>query len=185
MLAQVNLADIVERCGGYDAELDFGKVLSVGEQQRLAVARVLLSKPRYVVLDEATSALDAKNEAHLYAQLVAGKSTLVSVTHHPGLVRYHQQVLELIGDGTWKLSEAEGYTLSRMSEATPHAPRVEPAMGLMVTMPITRRHSLRRRAELGRRANREARRRSKPGSSRYEIRVAIQTSNFGLQAQWP
>jgi hypothetical protein len=35
----------------------------------------------------------------------------VSVTHHPGLVKYHEQVLELIGDGTWKLREAEGYTL--------------------------------------------------------------------------
>jgi putative ATP-binding cassette transporter len=111
VLSDVNLGDIVERCGGFDEELDFGKVLSVGEQQRLAVARVLLHKPRYVVLDEATSALDEKNEAHLYARLVAAESTLVSVTHHPGLVKYHQQVLELVGDGTWKLLEAEGYTL--------------------------------------------------------------------------
>jgi vitamin B12/bleomycin/antimicrobial peptide transport system ATP-binding/permease protein len=111
VLVQVNLADIVERCGGFDEELDFAKVLSVGEQQRLAVARVLLSKPRYVVLDEATSALDEKNEAHLYTQLVAGKATLVSVTHHPGLVKYHGQVLELVGDGTWNLREAEGYKL--------------------------------------------------------------------------
>ncbi len=111
VLVQVNLGDVVERCGGFDEELDFGKVLSVGEQQRLAVARVLLSKPRYVVLDEATSALDEKNEAHLYAQLVAGKATLVSVTHHPGLVKYHGQVLEIVGDGTWNLREAEGYKL--------------------------------------------------------------------------
>jgi vitamin B12/bleomycin/antimicrobial peptide transport system ATP-binding/permease protein len=111
VLKQVNLGSIVERCGGFDEELDFGKVLSVGEQQRLAVARVLLSKPRYVVLDEATSALDEKNEAMLYTQLVAGETTLVSVTHHPGLVKYHQQVLELVGDGTWQLRQAEGYTL--------------------------------------------------------------------------
>jgi putative ATP-binding cassette transporter len=111
VLKLVNLADIVERCGGFDAELDFDKVLSVGEQQRLAVARVLLSKPRYVVLDEATSALDERNEAQLYTQLVAGNATLVSVTHHPGLLKYHEQVLELVGDGTWKLREAAGYTL--------------------------------------------------------------------------
>jgi len=111
VLKQVNLGNIVERCGGFDEELDFGKVLSVGEQQRLAVARVLLSKPRYVVLDEATSALDEKNEAMLYTQLVAGQTTLVSVTHHPGLVKYHQQVLELVGDGTWQLRQAEGYRL--------------------------------------------------------------------------
>jgi vitamin B12/bleomycin/antimicrobial peptide transport system ATP-binding/permease protein len=111
VLAQVNLTGIVERCGGFDEELDFGKVLSVGEQQRLAVARVLLSKPRYVVLDEATSALDEKNEAMLYKQLASGETTLVSVTHHPGLVKYHKQVLELTGDGTWQLRQAEGYTL--------------------------------------------------------------------------
>jgi putative ATP-binding cassette transporter len=111
VLRSVNLGDIVERCGGFDEDLDFGKVLSVGEQQRLAVARVLLHKPRYVVLDEATSALDEKNEARLYAQLVAAETTLVSVTHHPGLVKYHKQVLELVGDGTWKLVDAEGYTL--------------------------------------------------------------------------
>jgi len=112
VLKSVNLADIVARCGGFDEELDFGKVLSVGEQQRLAVARVLLSQPRYVVLDEATSALDEKNEAQLYAQLVAGKATLISVTHHPGLVKYHEQVLELVGDGTWNLREAQGYKLA-------------------------------------------------------------------------
>ena len=111
VLKSVNLADIVERCGGFDEELDFGKVLSVGEQQRLAVARVLLSQPRYVVLDEATSALDEKNEAQLYAQLVAGKATLISVTHHPGLVKYHEQVLELVGDGSWNLHDAQGYKL--------------------------------------------------------------------------
>jgi putative ATP-binding cassette transporter len=111
VLEQVNLGGIVERCGGFDADLDFGKVLSVGEQQRLAIARVLLGRPRYVVLDEATSALDEKNEARLYAELVAGHATLVSVTHHPGLVKYHDQVLELVGDGSWHLRQAEGYTL--------------------------------------------------------------------------
>ncbi|HEY4106016.1 MAG TPA: ABC transporter ATP-binding protein/permease [Polyangiaceae bacterium] len=109
VLEQVNLTGIVERCGGFDAELDFAKVLSVGEQQRLAIARVLLTKPRYVVLDEATSALDEKNEAVLYAELVAEQSTLVSVTHHPGLVKYHRQVLELTGDGSWTLRKADGY----------------------------------------------------------------------------
>lgn len=111
VLEQVNLASAVERCGGFDVEIDFAKVLSGGEQQRLAVARVLLSKPRYIVLDEATSALDETNEAKVYAKLVEDGGTLISVTHHPGLVKYHRQVLELVGDGTWKLRDAEGYQL--------------------------------------------------------------------------
>ena len=110
VLEQVNLPDIVARCGGFDAELDFGKVLSVGEQQRLAVARVLLTKPHYVVLDEATSALDVKNEETLYAQLKATSSTIVSVAHRPSLIKHHKHVLEVVGDGTWHLGQAKDYT---------------------------------------------------------------------------
>jgi putative ATP-binding cassette transporter len=101
VLKQVNLPDIVERCGGFDAELDFAKVLSVGEQQRLAVARVLLTKPSYAVLDEATSALDEENEERLYLQLRATSSSLVSVSHRSTLLKHHKQVLEVAGDGTW------------------------------------------------------------------------------------
>lgn len=105
VLAKVNLPDIAERCGGFDTALDFGKVLSVGEQQRLAVARVLLTRPRYTVLDEATSALDHANEARLYALLAELDTTLVSVTHHGAPVRHHHQVLELHGDGSWTLRD--------------------------------------------------------------------------------
>ena len=110
VLAQVNLPDIVDRCGGFDAELDFAKVLSVGEQQRLAVARVLLTKPDYAVLDEATSALDVENEERLYAQLKATSSTIVSVAHRSTLLKHHKHVLEVVGDGTWRLGEAKDYT---------------------------------------------------------------------------
>jgi putative ATP-binding cassette transporter len=110
VLAQVNLPDIVARCGGFDAELDFAKVLSVGEQQRLAVARVLLTRPHYAVLDEATSALDVENEERLYAQLKATSSTIVSVAHRSTLLKHHKHVLEVVGDGTWRLGEAKDYS---------------------------------------------------------------------------
>lgn len=112
VLARVNLGTLVQRCGGLDSVQDFAKMLSIGEQQRLAVARVLLSSPRYAILDEATSALDAENEAMLYAELKRTKATLISVTHHPGLLEYHAQVLELLGDGRWALHEAAGYGLA-------------------------------------------------------------------------
>jgi len=105
-LRRVNLPDLEERCGGFDRELDFAKVLSVGEQQRLAVARALLAKPTVAVLDEATSALDAANEARLYEELKGTGATLVSVTHHPALIREHAQVLEVLGDGNWRLGGA-------------------------------------------------------------------------------
>jgi putative ATP-binding cassette transporter len=112
VLASVNLADLPERLGGFDADLDWAEILSLGEQQRLAFARLLLTEPRYAILDEATSALDLDNEQHLYEQLQATKTTFVSVGHRVSLVKYHQQVLELLGDGSWRLVSAEEYRAS-------------------------------------------------------------------------
>ncbi len=109
MLDRLNLPDLAERSGGLDAEADWEKILSVGEQQRLAIARVLVTKPRYAMLDEATSALDSANEAHLYSLLAETETTLVSVGHRPSILKYHEQVLELRGEGEWKLHPAQGY----------------------------------------------------------------------------
>ena len=109
LLDRVNLSEIVDRFGGLDTQLDWAKVLSVGEQQRLAFARVLLAEPRCVMLDEATSALDVGNEENLYRQLAATPTTPVSVSHRPALLAYHRQVLELSGNGAWRLLPAEGY----------------------------------------------------------------------------
>jgi putative ATP-binding cassette transporter len=112
VLERVNLTDLEVRCGGFDRELDFEKVLSVGERQRLAFARVLLKNPRYVLLDEATSALDRENEEALYEQLASTSATIVSVTHHPALVKYHSQILELKPDGEWSLYPASKFQLT-------------------------------------------------------------------------
>jgi putative ATP-binding cassette transporter len=103
LLERVRLPDLAERFGGLDAERDWEKVLSIGEQQRLAFARALLAKPRYVLLDEATSALDPANEEHLYRELLAAGATPISVSHHAVLEKYHRLVLELTGEGAWKL----------------------------------------------------------------------------------
>lgn len=84
-------------------------MLSVGEQQRVAMARVLLAAPRYAILDEATSALDIANEDSLYHQLAASGTTLISIGHRPTILKYHPQVLELVGDGSWRLYAADDY----------------------------------------------------------------------------
>ncbi len=109
LLDRVNLPDIAARLGGLDAELDWAKVLSVGEQQRVAFARVLLAAPRYAILDEATSALDIDNEDNLYQQLAASATTLISVGHRASIMKYHPQVLELDGNGGWQLYAADDY----------------------------------------------------------------------------
>ncbi len=109
LLDKVNLPHLAERLGGLNADMDWGKVLSVGEQQRLAMARVLLSQPRYVMLDEATSALDVENEDSLYRQLMETGSTLVSISHRETVLKYHHHVLELTGQGNWQLHSANDF----------------------------------------------------------------------------
>ncbi|MBI3862349.1 MAG: ABC transporter ATP-binding protein/permease [Planctomycetia bacterium] len=112
VLKAVNLPDLIERSGGLDVELKWSKVLSIGEQQRLAIARVLLTKPQYVILDEATSALDLENEEKMYRKLHSNSMTLVSVCHRPSILKYHEQVLELSGKGKWKVYPSKEYTFS-------------------------------------------------------------------------
>lgn len=110
VLQQVNLADLPGRIGGLDVERDWPSVLSLGEQQRLAFARILLTQPRYAMLDEATSALDVKNERSLYELLQTMDIVYVSVGHRPNLLDYHQKVLELGSDKTgWKVAPANEY----------------------------------------------------------------------------
>ena len=104
LLEQVNLADLAERFGGFDAQRDWADVLSLGEQQRLTFARLLLQKPKYAILDEATSALDTENEARLYQQLQAIGTTFLSVGHRSTLTEYHQLVLELSAAKTWQVN---------------------------------------------------------------------------------
>ncbi len=111
-LESVNLPDIAERFGGFDVELDWGKVLSVGEQQRVAVARVLFANPDYVILDEATSALDLENEERLYRKLRSSAMTMISVCHRPSILKYHQQVLELAGKGEWQVYPSKEFSFS-------------------------------------------------------------------------
>lgn len=102
VLRQVNLDGLPERVGGWDAELDWVDVLSLGEQQRLAFARLLLTKPRYAILDEATSALDADNEARLYRCLRDQQTTLISVGHRASLEQFHDWLLTFDDQGNWR-----------------------------------------------------------------------------------
>ena len=91
-------------------EADWAKVLSPGEQQRIAFARVLLTKPKAVFLDEATSALDEPLEFMIYG-LVRRElpdTVFVSVTHRTTVNRHHDLHLELLGDGQWEFGPVEG-----------------------------------------------------------------------------
>lgn len=62
MLERVRLGHLMDRCDGLDSNVEWASVLSLGEQQRLAFARLLLSRPQLALMDESTSALDEDNE---------------------------------------------------------------------------------------------------------------------------
>lgn len=109
VLHQVNLPELLSKVGGFDAELDWSSVLSIGEQQRLAFARLLLNRPRYAFLDEATSALDLQNEKHLYQQLQESETTFISVGHRESLLNYHKLVLEILSDSSWRLIPVQNF----------------------------------------------------------------------------
>ena len=111
-LEEVRLPELVSRYPDLGVKEDWPRLLSLGEQQRLAFARLLLNSPRFVVLDEATSALDVVTEKKLYELLVARDLAFVSVGHRPTLTAYHNTVLELDGHGAWRLVQAAGYTFT-------------------------------------------------------------------------
>lgn len=102
VLTKVALPHLADRL---DEEKDWAKVLSPGEQQRVAFARILLTKPKAVFLDESTSALDEGLELTLY-RLVRDElpdTILVSVSHRSTVEQHHTRQLKLLGDGEWEL----------------------------------------------------------------------------------
>ena len=109
MLETVNLPIIGNKISSLDAIVEFNKILSMGEQQRLAFARLLLAQPQYAVLDEATSSIDVNNEKLLYTQLQHSNITYISVGHRSTLVDYHNCVLRINNDRSYNLMSKSEY----------------------------------------------------------------------------
>ncbi|GLV23274.1 ABC transporter ATP-binding protein [Sphingobium sp. TomMM35A] len=99
LLEKVSLPNLAAMHGGFDSVIDWARVLSLGEQQRIGFARALAAAPRYVVLDEATSAVDGKTERQLYEALAQSGATYLSVGHRATLLAYHSRVLQLLPGG--------------------------------------------------------------------------------------
>lgn len=103
ILQQCQLGHLVTRL---DEDADWSRILSLGEQQRLAIGRALLAKPAAIFLDESSSAMDEGLEHAMYALLRDSlpQATLVSVGHRSSLLGFHRQELRLLGEGRWSLS---------------------------------------------------------------------------------
>lgn len=103
LLSKVRLDHLLEDQGGDDKTADWEGMLSMGEKQRIAVLRLLYHKPKYAVLDEATSALDPELESVVYDLIRDEGITVISVSHHPSLRKYHKVELRLDGKSGWEL----------------------------------------------------------------------------------
>jgi putative ATP-binding cassette transporter len=113
VLRAVNLSNLCERFGGgLDAEMHWADVLSPGEQQRLAFARLLLNRPRYAFLDEATSALDSANEQAMYELLDKSGIPFLSSGHRPSLLRFHRNVLKLCEASGWNIEPSTEFKVT-------------------------------------------------------------------------
>lgn len=93
--------------GRLQEEGNWSHTLSLGEQQRIALARILINQPKVIFLDEATSAMDEGLEFNMYKMLreQMSDSKIISVGHRSTLVQHHTHLLELLGEGNWNLKE--------------------------------------------------------------------------------
>lgn len=104
VVGRVNLADVLDRVDNdLDRVMDWINVLSIGEQQRVAFARLFLRNSKFAFLDEATSALDEDNQQRLYQLLKESRVGFISVGHRTTLIDYHDRVLQLDRSGSWKI----------------------------------------------------------------------------------
>lgn len=109
ILQHVRLTYLLEREeGGWDANLNWEDILSLGEQQRLGMARLFFHKPKFGILDECTNATSVDVEEHLYKVAKSMGITVVTSSQRPALIPFHSLELRLIdGEGNWELRSIE------------------------------------------------------------------------------
>lgn len=107
ILRSLGLEHLVElHEAGWDAESEWRDVLSIGLQQRVAMARLFYHRPRYAILDECTSSVTLETERLMYDGAKALGITLVTVSHRRSLWHYHTHILQFDGRG--------GYVFTRL-----------------------------------------------------------------------
>lgn len=106
IMENVRLSHVVAReTDGWNANNDWADVLSGGEKQRMAMARLIYHKPLYAILDECTSAVSVDVEGHLYTYMKEQGITLITVSHRETLWKYHDYLLKFYGDRQYSFGE--------------------------------------------------------------------------------
>lgn len=107
LLKIVKLESYAEKEGGLDQFANWNDVLSGGEKQRIAMARLFYHKPLFAILDECTSAVSLDIEAIMYTYSKELGITLITVSHRPTLWKYHDYLLRMNGEGDWSFEEIQ------------------------------------------------------------------------------
>ncbi|PAN16788.1 hypothetical protein PAHAL_3G086600 [Panicum hallii] len=102
LLKNVDLEYLLERYP-LDKEVNWGDELSLGEQQRLGMARLFYHKPKFAILDECTSAVTTDMEERFCKKVRAMGTSCITISHRPALVAFHDIVLSLDGEGGWNV----------------------------------------------------------------------------------
>ena len=100
ILKILEIDQIMDRTGGWDAEEEWRDVLSGGLQQRVAMARLFYHAPKYAILDECTSSVTLEIEKVMYDKAKALNITLMTVSHRRSLWKYHEYILQFDGQGS-------------------------------------------------------------------------------------
>lgn len=108
----LKLEHIVEREGGLNTVRNWTDVLSGGEKQRMAIARLYYHKPTFAILDECTSAVSVDAEDVIYNEAKRIGITIITVSHRPSLWKHHEYLLQFDGEG--------GYTFGKLDMSKRH-----------------------------------------------------------------
>ena len=108
LMTVVRLRYLIEREGGWDAEKSWGEVLSLGEQQRMGMARMFFHRPVFAILDDCTNAMSVDVEESLYKHATKTLGiNIVTMANRTALVKYHDYELILGEKGEWTLRQIE------------------------------------------------------------------------------
>lgn len=117
----VNTSGKVQKHGGnqgysWDTEREWKEELSMGVQQRIAMARLFYHRPRFAILDECTSSVSLEIERVMYTHARKLGISLMTVSHRPSLWKYHDHILQFDGHGGYVFAELDAEKRLRLEE---------------------------------------------------------------------